>query len=262
MEASNIPNGLFMCHGSPMMAIENDEYTIFLKKLGDSMKPKGIVIFTAHWTTDVINISSIAGTIDTIYDFGGFDQELYQIKYPAQGSPELASKIEKLLSNNGIKSVLDNKRGLDHGSWVLLSRMYPIADIPVVQISVNPKASAKEHIDIGKALKDLNKDNILLIGSGTSVHNFDYFDRSAEFNVPTKWSKEFDEWIIETTTKKDTKSLENYEKLAPYAQLAIASKEHFVPLLIAYGTHNDINEVVVLNRHYIYGSFSFLCLKF
>ncbi|MFK4340625.1 aromatic ring-opening dioxygenase catalytic subunit (LigB family) [Paenibacillus sp. RC62] len=129
---------LFLAHGSPMLAIEQTEYTAFLEQLGKSIRPKAIVIFTAHWETQALTVSSIDDIYDTIYDFGGFPPELYAVKYPAHGSVELAAKLKELYEQKGIDVQTDRVRGLDHGSWTLLHRMYPEADIPVVQISVNP----------------------------------------------------------------------------------------------------------------------------
>lgn len=162
---------LILAHGSPMLAIEQTDYTSFLEQLGKSIRPKAVVIITAHWEAQTLTISSMDDVYDTIYDFGGFPPELYMVKYPAHGSVELANKLEKLYEQKGIDVQTDRVRGLDHGSWTLLHRMYPEADIPVVQISVNPYLSPKAQYAIGEVLRGLGEQDILVIGSGVTVHN-------------------------------------------------------------------------------------------
>lgn len=172
---------LFLAHGSPMLAIQDTDYTRFLKTLGETYKPKAIVIFTAHWESEVLTISSSDNEYETIYDFGGFPPELYEIKYRAKGSSHIASILETKFKNKGISVHHNMTRGLDHGSWTLLHRMYPEANIPVVQISVNPFLSAKEQFEIGEALKGLGQEDILVIGSGVTVHNL----RALKWNQTT-----------------------------------------------------------------------------
>lgn len=163
---------LFLAHGSPMIAIEDTEYTRFLAKFGEHLHPNAIVIFTAHWESDVVTISSRDDIYDTIYDFGGFPPELYAKKYPVKGSKKrVASLVKERLENNGITVREDTSRGLDHGSWTLLSRIFPSADIPVVQISVNPFLAPSEQYKIGASLQGLGEEDILVIGSGVTVHN-------------------------------------------------------------------------------------------
>jgi 4,5-DOPA dioxygenase extradiol len=251
---------LFLAHGSPMIAIENNEYTHFLKTLGQQIKPKAIVIFTAHWESDVLTISFTDEVYDTIYDFGGFPGELYSIKYPAKGSKQVASMLEERFKKQGIAVRMDTTRGLDHGSWVLLYRMYPKAEIPVVQISVNPYLSAREQFAIGQAIQGLGKEEILVIGSGATVHNL----RMLIFGqkTPEPWAVEFDDWLVDKIQKKDLNSLFAYDKLAPHARLAVPRPEHFVPLLIAMGSGEPQNEAKVLHRSYDLGTLSYLCFQF
>lgn len=249
---------LFLAHGSPMLALEQDEYTKFLVDIGEKIKPKAIVIFTAHWESDVISISYTDGVYETIYDFYGFPDELYAIRYPAKGSTQIAQLVKERFQKQGIPVQFNTTRGLDHGSWTLLSRIYPYAEIPVVQISVNPSLSPKEQFDIGQTIQSLGKEDILVIGSGVTVHNLRRLHW--EQTKPESWAVEFDDWIIEQTTKGDIDTLCNYENLAPHADLAVPTKEHFVPLLITMGSGTQKTKVI--HRSYKYGTLSYLCFQF
>ncbi|MGF9965677.1 DODA-type extradiol aromatic ring-opening family dioxygenase [Bacillus rhizoplanae] len=249
---------LFLAHGSPMLAIENTDYTQFLQTLGKTYKPKAIVIFTAHWESEVLTISSSDNAYETIYDFGGFPPELYEIKYAAKGSSVLAAMLEEKFKNRGIDVQKDTTRGLDHGSWTLLYRMYPQADVPVVQISVNPFLPAKEQYEIGKAIQGLGKEDILVIGSGVTVHNLRML--KWEQTMPEPWAVEFDEWLIDQIQNNNTDALFNWENEAPHARLAVPRAEHFVPLFITMGSGTA--EPKVIHRSYEYGTLSYLCLQF
>ena len=248
----------FLAHGSPMLAIEDNQYTSFLKTLGHE-KPKAVIIFTGHWETKVTTISSVQGTYELIYDFYGFPKELYEVKYPAKGSVELAEKVKKVLDNNGIRSEFDEKRGLDHGSWALLSKIFPQADVPIVQISVSPDLSPKYQYELGKALGDLDED-VMVIGSGVTVHNLRKIDWNAK--TPTQWAVEFDDWLIDNINKKDHKAVLGYNVMAPHAKDAVPTTEHFVPLLIAMGSADQTKEPEVLYRAYDFGTLSYLCFRF
>ncbi|MEN1935166.1 class III extradiol ring-cleavage dioxygenase [Paenibacillus sp. 102] len=249
---------LFLAHGSPMLAIQDTDYTRFLKTLGETYKPKAIVIFTAHWENEVLTISSSDNEYETIYDFGGFPPELYEIQYKAKGSSAIATMLETKFKNKGIPIRKDTTRGLDHGSWTLLHRMYPKADIPVVQLSVNPFLPAKEQYEIGQAIQGLGQEDILIIGSGVTVHNL----RALKWDqtTPERWAVEFDDWIINHMQNNDKDSLFNWETAAPHAHLAVPRAEHFVPLFIAMGSGNA--EGKVIHRSYELGTLSYLCFQF
>jgi 4,5-DOPA dioxygenase extradiol len=250
---------IFVCHGGPTLVIEKNEYTDFLKDLGKKLKPKAIVIFTAHWEDEITTISSIENTYDMIYDFYGFPKELYSIKYPAKGSVEIASKLQSLLKTNGIESKLDKNRGLDHGAWDVLYLMFPKADIPVVQVSVNPELSMEKQYDIGRAISQLGKEDILVIGSGSTVHNLATVDWNAD--KVEEWVVEFDNWLIEKVENNDKEALFNYRQMAPNAKLAIPREEHIVPMFIAMGSGNK-NKPKLLHQSYAYGTLSYICFEF
>ncbi|MBB6694322.1 dioxygenase [Cohnella xylanilytica] len=251
---------IFIGHGSPLMAIDDNECARFLTEYGKTVKPKAIVLFTAHWESETTAISAIEGAYDTIYDFGGFPGELYEVRYPAPGSVPLAERVARMLGEKGIASRLDARRGLDHGSWVVLSRMFPDADIPVVQASVNPYLPPKEQYRIGEALRGLGREDILVIGSGATVHNFRTMNPSAK--EPDAWAVAFDDWLVEHLGKRDLDALFRYEELAPNARVAVPRPEHFVPLYIAFGSGDPASEVKEIHRSYEMGALSYLSLAF
>ena len=250
---------LFICHGSPMLALEETEYTRFLAETGQRIRPKAIVIFSAHWEERKTTVSFAAGRLDTIYDFGGFSEELYRLTYPAQGSPELAEKVEERFRAQGIETLRDERRGLDHGSWIILRHMYPDADIPVVSVSVNPFLSPEEQLKIGEALKGLGSENILVVGSGATVHNFNEIRFNSRHAEP--WAVEFDNWLADKIVNRDTGALLHYERLAPHARRAVPRAEHFIPVLHAYGSSKEEAPPKIAFSGYQYGWLSYICFE-
>jgi len=250
---------LFLAHGSPMMAIEENEYTKFLNDLGNNLKPKAIVVFTAHWDSNLLTISASDSIYNTIYDFYGFPRELYEMKYPAKGSSIISSEIEEKLIKQGITVQKDLTRGLDHGAWTLLKHLYPNADIPIVQISISSNLSIENQIKIGNAIKSLGNEDILVLGSGNTVHNL----RLVDFDSTTtdSWAEKFDDWLIDKIKKNDLNSLYNYRELAPNASLAVPTADHFVPLFIALGSSINLTPKVIF-RDYQLGNLSYLCFEF
>lgn len=251
---------LFIGHGSPFLAVQRNEYSKFLGELGGRYKPKAIVIFSAHWESETLSLTYTDGILDTVYDYHGFPDEMYKVKYPAKGSIEVAETVERKLQLEGIRTRREEKRGLDHGSWVALLHMYPKADIPVVQLSVHPFLSPKEQFQIGKALRGLGSEDILVIGSGTTVHNLRWFFPGAKEPVPE--AVQFDDWIIENVKKHDIEALDRYTELAPHARLAVPRAEHFVPLFLAMGAGDEDRTPTVIHRTYEFGTMSNLCFEF
>jgi len=252
-------NPLFLCHGGPIIVKEQNGYIDFLKEYGKNNKPKAIVIFTAHWENEITTISSINGKYDMIYDFYGFPEELYQIQYSALGSVDLAERMKQQLTDAKIPSNLDSIRGLDHGSWDILYLMYPHADIPVVQVSINPFLEKEEQLAIGKAISSLQDEDILIIGSGSTVHNL----RTVEWGAtkPKEWAVQFDDWLVEKVVENDVEAVKNYQKLAPNASTAIPREEHIVPMFIAMGSGN-LEKPKLLYRDYVYGTLSYIAFEF
>nr|WP_263326652.1 class III extradiol ring-cleavage dioxygenase [Neobacillus sp. Marseille-Q6967] len=247
----------FIAHGAPLLAIENNEYTQFLNQLGQDLpRPKAIVLFSAHWESQTQKISEVA-QYETIYDFGGFDPELYTIKYPALGDQGLSQEIKNLFTSNGIPFQVETERGLDHGAWVVLRMLYPNADVPVIAMSVNPRLTPEEQYKIGKSLSVLRQNDILIIGSGGTVHNLRAV-KFADNGEIDQWAVEFDVWLATYLHHWDLESLFKYDSLAPYAEYAVPryGNEHFIPIFYAMGAADNKQIASLLHRSFRYGNLS------
>lgn len=249
---------LFIAHGSPMLAIEDNEYTQFLKQLGSNLPvPKAIVLFSAHWESSIQKVSSVE-EYSTIHDFGGFPEELFRIHYPAKGDHEMANQVQDLLQKQGLSYEVDQERGLDHGAWVVLRMLYPNADIPVISMSVNPQLSPTDQYKIGASLAALREKDVLIIGSGGTVHNLRALNWGKGKGEADEWALDFDEWLAVHLEKWDLESLFNYQTQAPSAQLAVPpyGNEHFIPLFYAMGAADSQQKATLLHRSYQYGNLS------
>ncbi|MCL6637929.1 MAG: dioxygenase, partial [Alicyclobacillus sp.] len=223
----------FMAHGSPMLALEDTEYTRFACHLGQTLgRPRAVVLFSAHWESPVQAVGS-AALYRTIHDFYGFPEALYQVVYPAQGDPALARSIAALLTDHGIPACLDDTRGLDHGAWMVLRWLYPHADVPVVAMSVAPHLTPADQYAVGRALAVLRSQDVLILGSGGTVHNLRALRRRETGGEADAWAWAFEQWLEERVASWDLASLFAYDQQAPYAAVAVppGGNEHFVPLL-------------------------------
>ncbi len=253
---------MFLSHGSPMNALAENGYTRFLQGLGERMKPDAILIVSAHWEEKQLTLTRTDAVYETIYDFYGFPPELYRVKYPARGSVEMADKIVRQLEHASFPCRVDERRGMDHGSWTLLVHLFPKADIPVVQMSLNASLDAKEQVRMARALLGLKGANLLVIGSGVSVHNLRLIDWDKDFSASAEpWALEFDDWLIENSPLDCLDKLQNYLELAPHAHKAAPTLEHFVPYLIARGA-GDALVPQLLYRGYELGNLSYLGVEF
>ncbi|WP_375749428.1 DODA-type extradiol aromatic ring-opening family dioxygenase [Vibrio sp. HN007] len=238
---------LFISHGSPMLAIEDSETSRFLSQLGQQLgKPKAIVVFSAHLDVADDVIITAGKRPELIYDFYGFPKPLYSLKYPAPGHPELAEDIARIFANAGIESRLDAELGWDHGVWMPLYLMYPDADIPIVQVSINSRIGVESNYRLGKLLAPLRGEGVMLIGSGGISHNL----REVFSPNPNKEKRQkvdaFTAWVDDKLQAKDTGSLIEYLKHAPHALFNHPTQEHFMPLFSAMGS-SDLSEVVRLH---------------
>ena len=217
---------LFVGHGSPTNAIEENEFTrAWVTMAGSFPKPRAIICISAHWETMGTHVTSMDKP-KTIYDFYGFPDELYTMKYPAPGSIELARLIRETVRKTDVKE--DDNWGLDHGAWSVLCKMYPQADIPVVQLSLDHSREPAYHYELAKELKHLRRKGILILGSGNIVHNL----RSVVWaDQAYDWALEFDRMIEQFILSGDHASIVRYDKLGQVAHLAIPTNEHFLPLL-------------------------------
>ncbi|BDA85116.1 dioxygenase [Aureimonas sp. SA4125] len=230
---------LFLSHGSPDIAIADTEATAFLRDLAAGMpRPKAIVVASAHFESDRVLVSGDASP-ETIHDFGGFDKSLYAMRYPAPGNPPLAAAICADLRTSGFDAEVVTGRGYDHGTWVPLSLIYPAADIPVVQVSVDPGKGTEHHLALGKALSGLRAQDILVVGSGSFTHNLrEAFarlrvgDRTAE--TPS-WVSDFAAWMGSRILAGDSAALADYRRQAPFAAENHPTDEHLMPLYVALG---------------------------
>ncbi|NWL89281.1 MULTISPECIES: DODA-type extradiol aromatic ring-opening family dioxygenase [unclassified Paenibacillus] len=254
---------MFLAHGSPTLAIEDNNYTQFLKQLIQQLprRPRAVVVFSAHFDSPVQAVSN-DDIHETMHDFYGFPEEMYGIHYPAPGDRELSKQIGELFANNNLTYEMSSGRGLDHGVWVLLRMLFPEADVPVVELSVDSRRSPAEQYAIGKMLTRLRQENVLVLGSGGLVHNLRLLESGA--SSPADWAVEFDEWIGEQLQEWNLRILFDYERRAPHVRKAVPvyANEHFAPLLYAMGAADDERRAVKLFQDYQYGSISLNCWVF
>lgn len=219
---------VFAGHGSPMYAIEPNRYTTAWAELGKLLhRPDAILVISAHWVTRGVWVTAMPKP-KTIHDFGGFPQALFDIQYPALGSPALADRVQELLD---IPVVLEeNEWGIDHGAWSVLKYLYPDADVPVAQLSLDGSLSAKEHYELAKQLQPLRDENILILASGNVVHNLRkiVWEGSAK---PFPWAQEFNDFFVSEMNAKHHDSLINWEQYGDAAHLSIPTPEHYWPAL-------------------------------
>ena len=196
-------------------------------------KPKAILISSAHWETD---IPAVTGTPkpETIHDFYNFPRPLYEIQYPAPGSPEVARKAMQLLDKAGLRPATDPERGLDHGAWSPLLHMYPQADVPVVQVSVQTELGPRQQLDVGRALAPLSNEGVLIIGSGHMTHNLREMDRSGRGAI-LPYAASFQAWVKQRIDGHALDELADYRRLSPDGVRAHPTDEHFLPLFLALG---------------------------
>lgn len=251
---------VFLAHGSPFTIFERSDYTRFLAEFGKRFRPKAIVIFSAHFESDVTTIAATDDVHEMVYDYYGFPDEYYQVKYPARGSTVVAGMVEARLREKGIP-VRRKYRGMDHGVFPILMHAFPEADIPVVPVSVNPYLQPRGQIAIGEALRGLEDDGVMVIGSGFVTHNLRIFEMEKDA-PPHAWTVRFRDWIREKVTARDIDALVQYETLAPDVRLAVPRAEHFVPLLIALGCGSPEREVEVLYDTIEHGTLCTLSFRF
>ncbi len=241
---------LFVGHGSPMNAVEDNAWTREWEDLGRALpRPRAILCISAHFVTrgwyavDTPNPR-------TIHDFYGFPPELYAARYPAPGAPEMAARVVELLGRNASPT---SEWGLDHGAWSVLTRAYPQADIPVCQLSLDLRLSPGEQMDVGRALAPLREEGVLILGSGNVVHNL----REVRMNAPQpfSWAKSFGEGMQEIVLSGNWAQAQHYEDIPGWSE-AIATREHFLPLLNVLGAAHAGDRARAFNHEYVWGSLS------
>lgn len=251
---------LFLGHGSPMNAIEENEFVQSFRKIGKEIqKPNAILCISAHWETRGTFVTAMQNP-RTIHDFGGFPQALFDVQYPAPGSPELAKETQKLITSTEVE--LDDKWGLDHGAWSVIKHLYPNADIPVIQMSIDYTKPGRYHYELAKQINSLRSKGVLIIGSGNMVHNL----------RKVAWSKLNEEfafdWATEANEKMKTHILSgDYQPLIDFKSqgtafdLAIPTPEHYLPMLYALALKEKNDDIVVFNDKPVAGSLTMTSFK-
>jgi 4,5-DOPA dioxygenase extradiol len=252
---------LFLGHGSPMNAIEENEFVANFRKLGHSLpKPNAILCISAHWFTSGTKVTAMEFP-KTIHDFGGFPKALYEVQYPAKGSPELANMTKKLIHPQHVE--LDEHWGLDHGAWSVIKHLYPKADIPVIQLSIDYTKDANYHFELAKQLKSLRKKGILIIGSGNSVHNLGLVDfkNINKVDYGYDWAIEarstINKWLIDGNFD----PLKKYKQQSKAIQLAAPSPDHFLPLIYSLGLKDEKEQLSLFNDKLLAGSLSMTSVR-
>jgi len=252
---------LFIGHGSPMNGIEDNEFSRTWAKFGNEIpKPKAVLVISAHWLTNGTHITAMQNP-KTIHDFGGFPQELLDVQYPAKGSPELAKATSKLITSTTVG--LDHDWGLDHGTWTVVRHMYPNADIPVLQLSIDYNKPAQYHFDLAKQLISLRNKGVLIIGSGNMVHNLRMiaWDKLQESEFGYDWAIEMNSIFKDKISNSDFQSLINYEKLGAAAKLAIPTPDHYYPLIYSIALQEKQDEISFFNDKLVGGSLNMTSVK-
>jgi 4,5-DOPA dioxygenase extradiol len=237
---------LFLAHGSPMSALGTDRLAAGLRGVGERVGGmKAIVVISAHWQTPLPPRITAWRQAELVYDFGGFPDELYRLQYPAPGDPVLAERIAGLLRASGIGAALETRRGLDHGAWVPLRLAWPDAAVPALQLSL-PHAEPRRIFELGRALRPLREEGVLLAGTGGIVHNLARVRFGAVEGAVDGWAAAFDDWVTARVAAGDVESLVDYRKLAPHASEAVPTSEHFDPIFATLGAVFEGEQPVTL----------------
>ncbi|MBK9097476.1 MAG: 4,5-DOPA dioxygenase extradiol [bacterium] len=252
---------LFLGHGSPMNAIEENEFVQGFRKVGKEIpKPNAIMVVSAHWETNGTFVTAMEKP-KTIHDFGGFPKELYEVQYPAPGNPELAGEVKSIVKNTEVG--LDINWGLDHGAWSVVKHLYPNADIPVIQMSLDYRQSPQYHFELARELSLLRKKGVLIIGSGNMVHNLRMVDwrRLDEVNYGYDWALEASENMKKFILSGDYIQLINYQSQGREFNLAVPTPEHYLPLLYTLALREESEDVTLFNDKAVGGSLTMTSVK-
>ncbi|MFW1755102.1 dioxygenase [Acinetobacter wanghuae] len=234
MNLQTLP-GLYISHGSPMLALNPEQVGPALERLGENLpKPKAIIVMSAHWESNALEVSTSIRP-ETWHDFRGFPEELYQMRYPAPGQPELAEQILKCFADANLIAYANNSRPRDHGVWMPLLHMYPEADIPVVEISLPISMTADDIFKIGQTLSVLREQQILLIGSGSITHNLRELNRHGGESAVPEWASTFRNYVVQKLSHRDFDAVLDWNNI-PYVERNHPTLEHFAPLFFSMGT--------------------------
>lgn len=251
---------LFIGHGSPMNGIRENEFS---KAWADVVKtmdvPSAVLVVSAHWLTQGSHVTAMDFP-KTIHDFGGFPQELFEVEYPAPGNPELAKQIQNEIRTAEVG--LDHEWGLDHGAWTVVRHMFPEADVPVLQLSIDYHKPAQYHYNLAQQLANLRKKGVLIIGSGNMVHNLRMVDwKHIDANFGFDWAEEMNAKFVEIIEKKEHRKLFDLADLGEAGKLAVPTPDHYFPLMYSLGLQDFNDQIEVFNNHCVAGSLSMTSVK-
>ncbi|TRX03733.1 4,5-DOPA-extradiol-dioxygenase [Flavobacterium gawalongense] len=252
---------LFLGHGNPMNALTNNSFTQGFQQMAKTLpKPRAILCISAHWETKGTFVTAMQKP-ETIHDFGGFPQALFDVQYPAPGSPELALETQKLITSTSIG--LSNEWGLDHGCWTVLKFLYPNAEIPIVEMSIDYTKPTSYHYELGKELAALRRKGVLIVGSGNSVHNLQLaaWDKMMLPGYAYEWAHIANEKIKKMILENDHQSLINFDKQGREFQLAVPTPEHYIPMLYTLALREKDEKATVFNDAIVAGSLNMLSIK-
>lgn len=250
---------LFIGHGSPMNGIEDNEFSTQWGEIGRTMPvPKAVLVVSAHWFTRGTAVTAM-NFPQTIHDFGGFPQALFDVQYPAPGSPELAAETAGLITSTPVE--LDHDWGLDHGAWTVLKHMFPAADIPVLQLSIDYTKDPRAHYDLAKELYQLRRKGVLIMSSGNMVHNLRMMKWDMINGGGYDWAVEINQQFKDLILNNDHQALINYQQLGKAAMLAIPTPEHYLPLLYTLGLKNGNEQVTLFNDKAVAGSITMTSVR-
>lgn len=256
---ADLLSAIFFGHGNPMNALLDNPYTQAWCNIGEKIaRPKAILSISAHWFVPETGVT-ISTAPRTIHDFGGFPRELYQVQYPAPGDPELARRVQSLLAP--LPVALDDSWGLDHGTWSVLKHVYPHADIPIVQLSIDERQPAAFHFELGKRLSPLRDEGVLIVGSGNLVHNLHTYAWGRHMPDPYDWAVRFESDARQMMVAGEYQPLIDYEKLGREALLSIPTPDHYLPLLYVIATRQQKDTVSFPVEGVDGGSISMLAVK-
>ena len=257
--ASRMP-ALFVGHGNPMNALLRNPFSERWTEIGARLpRPKAILSISAHWYVPEAAVT-ISTSPKTIHDFGGFPRELYAVQYPAPGDPELATRVQKLLLPLPVR--MDSQWGLDHGTWSVLCHLYPAADVPVVQLSINELEPASFHYELGQRLAPLREEGVLIFGSGNVVHNLHAYAWGRRVQEPYEWTLTFEKRVRELLLAEEYGPLINYEhQLGRESELAIPTPDHYLPLLYVSGARAEREAITFPVEGVDGGSISMLAVQ-
>jgi 4,5-DOPA dioxygenase extradiol len=250
---------LFVSHGSPLLAVVDSAARRFLAQLGPRLPaPTSVIAVSAHYDTPLTEVTAAAQP-ETIHDFGGFPDELYRLRYPAPGNPELARDIAARLTAADVPARVEPRRGLDHGAWIPLALMFPRADVPVLQVSIGTRRSPQQHFAMGRALRSLRDAGALILGSGGATHNLGLYAQARgrdDDSAPPEWVEAFNEWTAGAVAARRFDDLFRYAELGPYAAQNHPTPEHYLPLFVTLGAAHDDEPGVRIHASYDRGLLS------